>query len=92
MDYFADALFIGDSRTDGLRLYSGIKGADFYCYKGLTVFEMDDRAVVELDGGKYTVEQALEKGPQYAKIYISLGINELGYLMMRRSTRPLVIS
>ena len=37
MDYFADALFIGDSRTDGLRLYSGIKGADFYCYKGLTV-------------------------------------------------------
>ena len=67
------------SRTDGLRLYSGIKGADFYCYKGLTVFEMDDRAVVELDGGKYTVEQALEKGPQYAKIYISLGINELGY-------------
>ena len=43
------------------------------------MFEMDDRAVVELDGGKYTVEQALEKGPQYAKIYISLGINELGY-------------
>lgn len=40
---------------------------------------MDDRTVVELDGGKYTVEQALEKGPQYAKIYISLGINELGY-------------
>ena len=77
--YFDDAAFVGDSRTDGLRLYSGIKGADFYCYKGLTVFEMDDRAVVELDGGKYTVEQALEKGPQYAKIYISLGINELGY-------------
>ena len=41
MDYFSDALFIGDSRTDGLRLYSGIKGADFYCYKGLTIFEMD---------------------------------------------------
>lgn len=79
MDYFADALFIGDSRTDGLRLYSGIKGASFYCYKGLTIFEMDDREVVELDGGTYTVEQALERGPQYAKIYISLGINELGY-------------
>ena len=79
MDYFADALFIGDSRTDGLRLYSGITGADFYCYKGLTVFEMDDRAVVELNGGTYTVYEALEKGPQYKKIYISLGINELGY-------------
>ena len=79
MDYFADALFIGDSRTDGLRLYSGITGADFYCYKGLTVFEMDDRAVVELNGGTCTVYEALEKGPQYKKIYISLGINELGY-------------
>ncbi len=80
MDYFSDALFIGDSRTDGLRLYSGIQGADFYCYKGLTIFEMDSRKVVTLeDGGSYTVLEALEKGKQYGKIYISLGINELGY-------------
>ena len=79
MDYFSDALFIGDSRTDGLRLYSGIKGADFYCYKGLTIFEMDSKEVIELDGGKYTVVDALARGKQYKKIYISLGINELGY-------------
>ena len=79
MDYFADALFIGDSRTDGLRLYSGIQGADFYCYKGLTIFEVDERKIVELDGNSYSVVEALEKGPQYAKIYISLGVNELGY-------------
>ena len=79
MDYFGDALFIGDSRTDGLRLYSGIKGAEFYCYKGLTIFDMDSRKVVDLDGTKYTVLEALKRGPQYAKIYISLGINELGY-------------
>ncbi len=79
MDYFSDALFIGDSRTDGLRLYSGIKGASFYCYKGLTIFEMETKDVIELDGGKYTVVEALERGPQYGKIYISLGINELGY-------------
>ena len=79
MDYFSDALFIGDSRTDGLRLYSGIKGADFYCYKGLTIFEMESKEVIELDGGKYTVVDALARGKQYKKIYISLGINELGY-------------
>ena len=79
MDYFSDALFIGDSRTDGLRLYSGIQGADFYCYKGLTIFEVDERKIVELNGSTYTVVEALEKGPQYAKIYISLGVNELGY-------------
>ncbi|MBM6887674.1 GDSL-type esterase/lipase family protein, partial [Pseudoflavonifractor phocaeensis] len=79
MDYFSDALFIGDSRTDGLRLYSGITGADFYCYKGLTIFEMESKQVIELDGSKYTVVEALERGKQYKKIYISLGINELGY-------------
>lgn len=79
MDYFSDALFIGDSRTDGLRIYSGIKGAAFYCYKGLNIFDMSKRQVVEMNGGKYTVVEALKKGPQYKKIYISLGINELGY-------------
>ena len=79
MDYFSDALFIGDSRTDGLQIYSGIKGATFYCYKGLNIFDMSKRQVVEMSGGKYTVVEALEKGPQYKKIYISLGVNELGY-------------
>lgn len=79
MDYFSDALFIGDSRTDGLRIYSGIKGAAFYCYKGLNIFDMSKRQVVEMNGGKYTVVEALKKGPQYKKIYISLGVNELGY-------------
>lgn len=79
MDYFSDALFIGDSRTDGLQIYSGIKGATFYCYKGLNIFDMTKRQVVELNGGKYTVVDALKKGPQYKKIYISLGVNELGY-------------
>ena len=79
MDYFSDALFIGDSRTDGLQIYSGIKGATFYCYKGLNIFDMSKRQVVEMNGGKYTVVEALQRGPQYKKIYISLGINELGY-------------
>ena len=79
MDYFSDALFIGDSRTDGLQIYSGIKGATFYCYKGLNIFDVSKRQVVEMNGGKYTVVEALQRGPPYKKIYISLGINELGY-------------
>ena len=77
--WFADAVFIGDSRTDGLRLYSGIKDVDFLCYKGLTVFEvMDNKPVIETANGKVGVLQALEQ-KQYAKIYLMLGINELGY-------------
>lgn len=40
---------------------------------------MESKQVIELDGSKYTVVEALERGKQYKKIYISLGINELGY-------------
>lgn len=78
-DWFTDAVFIGDSRTDGLRLYSGIRDVDFLCYKGLTVFEvMNDKPVVESDDQKIGVLQALEQ-KEYAKIYLMLGVNELGY-------------
>lgn len=81
MEYFSDAAFIGDSRTDGLQLYSGIKGTTFLSYKGITVFdvmEREDKKVVEIDGQKYTILEALGKG-SYAKVYIALGVNELGY-------------
>lgn len=78
-EWFADAVFIGDSRTDGLRLYSGIRGVDFICYKGLTVFEvMNDKPVILKQDGKVGVLQALAQ-KEYAKVYISLGVNELGY-------------
>lgn len=37
-DYFDDAVFLGDSRTEGLQLYSGLKSGDFFWHKGMTVF------------------------------------------------------
>lgn len=76
--WFRDAVFIGDSRTDGLRLYSGIKGVDFICYKGLTAFEFDNRKCIPSDGGKVTALEALRAKP-YAKVFVMLGLNELGY-------------
>lgn len=77
--WFADAVMIGDSRTDGMRLYSGMRGVDFLCYKGLSVFEvMSDKEVIQTADGKKGVLQALGE-KQYTKVYISLGVNELGY-------------
>ena len=82
-DYFSDAVFIGDSRTDGLRLYSGIRGADFLAYKALMVFEVTgthniNQKKIPVGGEKRTVLDALGD-KQYGKIYIMLGINELGW-------------
>ena len=76
--WFADAVFIGDSRTDGLRLYSGISSGDFLSYKGLTVFKVAEQACIVTDHGTVTVLEALAD-KQYAKVYLMLGINELGY-------------
>lgn len=77
-EWFADAVFLGDSRTDGLQLYSGIEGATFFSYKGLSVFTIDEKECIELDGQSVTVLDALSRG-EYAKVYVMLGINELGY-------------
>ena len=78
-DYFSDAAFVGDSRTDGLLLYSGIKGATGLSYKGLTVLELEDKRVkFTVSGITDTVMGALEK-ERYGKVYIMLGVNELGW-------------
>lgn len=78
-DYFKGALFIGDSRIEGFSMLSGIKNAKFYADKGLNIGHMDNKEFVKIDGEKYTVYQALEK-EQYDKIYIKLGVNELGWM------------
>ena len=79
-DWFADAVFLGDSRTEGLQLFSGLRAGDFFWYKGMTVFKVDDPKYrkVEIDGESYTILEALAL-KQYAKVYIMIGINELGY-------------
>ena len=83
--WFGDAVFLGDSRTDGLRLYSGIQGADFLAYKSLMVFHVTggggvDQRAIPLNGvgEKKTVLSWLD-GEQYSAVYIMFGINELGY-------------
>lgn len=75
--YFDDALFVGDSRTVGLKLYSPIEGATYFASVGLNVYKIDE-IKVEVDGiGSVTLEELL-KNNQYGKIYLMLGINELG--------------
>lgn len=75
--YFKDALFIGDSRTVGLMEYSGLSEPTFYANVGLNIFEIFDKEIAEVNGKKTTLDKALEK-QKFSKIYIMLGINELG--------------
>lgn len=77
MDYYKDALFIGDSRVQGLHDYGNIKGADFFCEKGLSVFDLMDVQISVAGQGKRKLKKVLS-AKQYKKIYIMLGVNELG--------------
>ncbi len=74
--YFEDALFIGDSRTDGLRLFSPIDGADYYCGTSMNIFKVMDS---DITVGSYKGLKNLLKNKTYGKIYIMFGINECGY-------------
>ena len=75
--YFDDALFIGDSHTDGFRDYAGLDNATYYTKNGLTVWSIFEKPFIEQNGKTVTLEQALSN-QRFAKIYLMLGINELG--------------
>ena len=74
---FEDALFIGDSRTVGIGKYSGIKDAEFFASTGMTVFNVFKEEVKVGDRDKCTLEHLLLTN-EYDRIYLTLGINELG--------------
>lgn len=74
--YFDDALFIGDSRIEGLKLYSNLDNADYACMEGLTAFGLMTEKIAA--NGTMTLTELLSDRT-YSKIYIMLGINEAGY-------------
>lgn len=75
--WFDNALFIGDSRTDGLRLYSRLGTADYFCNTGLSVYSVLTKACSDKNFPAQTLEKLLGSRT-YGKILIGLGINEAG--------------
>lgn len=72
-----DALFIGDSRTVGLMEYAELK-SDFFCNVGMSVYSIHKKPVSVPNVGKVTLKELLSH-KKYGKIYLMLGINEVGY-------------
>ena len=77
-ELFADALFIGDSRTVGLMEYGNLGDALVFANTGMNVFEVGKAQVKTSAGKKQTLDEVLSE-QQFGKIYIMLGLNELGY-------------
>ena len=64
--FFSDTAILGNSLIVGLSAYSNLKAPDYYCSTGMSVNT----------AGTY-IDSMAQK--QYGKIYIELGINEIGY-------------
>ena len=76
--YFEDAAFIGDSRTDGFLIYCGIGTGKNLTSNGLSIFKLGTKKALTIDGQQYTLLEALAL-KEHGKVYLSLGVNELGY-------------
>lgn len=76
--YFDDALFIGDSRTMGLYEYGDLGNAIVLADSGMSVYKVFKQSFSLDTGEKMTLDEILSQ-KHFGKVYIMLGINELGY-------------
>lgn len=78
--YFSDALFIGNSRTVGLSLYGSMpEDTTFYATVGMNIYDLlDSSAQVPPEEGPEQSFASLLGSKQFGKVYIMLGINDLG--------------
>ncbi|MCI8496896.1 MAG: hypothetical protein HFE85_01430 [Clostridiales bacterium] len=77
--YFDDAVFIGNSRTEGLIMYNSLSLKNALTHKGLKVDTAFTDPCIDVNGTKMTVMDALAH-KSFSKVYMMLGINELGWV------------
>lgn len=72
--YFGNCLFVGDARLGGFSLYGSLSGADILSSGSASVDK-----VLTMSFGDTTLEAALAAN-RYDAVYLSLGVNELGWV------------
>lgn len=76
-DSFADAVFLGDSRTEGFVNLTDIH-TTAYAYRGMNVASVYTDPVININGTNMTVMEALA-GTSYNRVYLMFGVNETGW-------------
>lgn len=71
-------LFIGDSRTCGLRDNARLDGADYFCEVGMSVFDVQKQRLSD-QGFQGMLLSELLAQREYTCVYINLGLNGAGY-------------
>lgn len=76
-DYFDDAVFVGDSITEGMTIYNGMSNAKILAYSGINFSTIRTAQVMKQeDGTRTTIMEELGR-KKYGKVYVMLGGNEV---------------
>lgn len=78
-EFFKDSIFIGDSRTEGLGQFGGIKNAKFYTYQGLMVNTAVGKNYITLNNKQKGNVFDAARQTSFSRAYVMFGLNELGW-------------
>ena len=76
--FFDHTLFIGDSKTDGMRMWARLGKAHYFCGTSYSVYNIFDKKTSDETFKDAKLDSVLKKN-RYDQIYILLGYNECGY-------------
>ncbi len=77
--WFDDALFIGDSITEGIKAYNLLGNATVVSNVGISLYNIETKECINTgDGTRITIPQAVAQYPNKTRIYIQLGVNGMG--------------
>ncbi len=80
ISWFDDTLFIGDSRIGGFQMFAGVYNAEYITFPGMAVDKYFTWKFYPKNGAQLTAVEALNTiDKKYTKVYINLGLNELGW-------------
>lgn len=77
-EFFSDAAILGNSLVEGLRLYSKLTAMDYYSGTSMSVTSACSTKNVLLNNGTYGTQLDAMAQKRYGKVYIELGINDIG--------------
>ena len=78
-DYFDDAVFVGDSITDGIKLYGVMNNATVIAHTGINPETILYKEVIKTDSGTVSVLDALAQ-VEAGKIYVMQGANGVAFI------------
>ena len=76
--FFSDTAILGNSLIEGLRLYANLKTVDYYSGTSMSAYSALHTRNVRLRNGAYGTQLDAMAQKQYGKVYIELGVNEIG--------------